>query len=351
MKRMLPLTGAVIVALILGPGQAGAEGPAEIYPEQRADGQVYTVGRWAGGSYATAVGEYPEARPDGSQVYVYTWDNGTQSVLLREYVEADADGAAWVVRAWGDGSYTRVQAPAVAAAQPRPAEAPPRTAPPAPPPPLKAAALDPAVRQATWWSTVSLVSETPDGGYSQGTGIVVRTSAEGFDLLTAHHVVASRRPRQPILVGPFGGWTETAEVLATAPRADLALLRVPSQVRIYGAVPLGDSDAVAVGESVYLFSYPGSGQGGLIMSDGVILARVPMRGGRGVYLATNAVASPGSSGGVAVNARGELIGIVSAVISDRQELRRLGYPEVGQMTLLVPSNEAAALLERAASGT
>lgn len=348
MNRKAIAVAAWALALLVGPELARAEGPVEIYPERRPDGQVYTVGRWGSGGYATALREYPEERPDGSQVYVYAWDNGTESVLVREYAEADAQGALWLVREWGDGTYTRTRASEVPASERRLTTASPRPTPAAPLRPIpKPAPLDPAVRQATWWSTVSLVSQTPDGGYSQGTGIVVRTSAEGFDLLTANHVVADRRQRQPILVGPFGGWTQTAEVVATAPRADLALLRVPSQMRIYGAVPLGDSDAVAAGDSVHIFSYPGSGRGGLVISDGVILARVPMGRGGGLYLGTNAHASPGSSGGIVINARGELIGIVSAVLSDREVLRDLGYPEIAQMTLLIPSHEAAALLEGA----
>jgi S1-C subfamily serine protease len=66
----------------------------------------------------------------------------------------------------------------------------------------------------------------------------------------------------------------------------------------------------------------------------------------GEYLGATAGASPGSSGGVAVNRRGELIGMVSAVISHRPLLHQLGYPELALMTLLVPSNDAAPLLAR-----
>lgn len=342
MQRTTIIVAALVVPLVLGPAQVRAEGPVEIYPEQRPDGQVYTVGRWGSGSYATALREYPEARPDGSHVYVYDWDNGTESVLVREYAEADAEGTVWVVRQWGDGTYTRSQLSAAAgpAQAPRPAAVPLRPIP-------RAAPLDPAARNAAWWATVSIVVEERGGGYSQGTGIVVRSAHDGFDLLTAHHVIAGRREGRPILVGPFADWTQTAEVVATAPRHDLAILHVGSDVRIYGAVPLGDADAVALGDSVYVLSYPAAGRGNPVLSEGVVLGHYPMRRGAGQYLGTNAHASPGSSGGVAVNGRGELIGVVSARVTDRQTLRELGYPEIAQMTLLVPSNEAVALLSPA----
>ena len=66
--------------------------------------------------------------------------------------------------------------------------------------------------------------------------------------------------------------------------------------------------------------------------------------GSGQYLSTSARASPGSSGGVAINGRGELIGIVSAGITDPSVLRGLGYPEPSLISLLVPSDEARSLL-------
>ncbi|MBI2911479.1 MAG: trypsin-like peptidase domain-containing protein, partial [Chloroflexi bacterium] len=250
MKAKLTAALTAGMAVLLAPAVGWAEGPAEIYPEQRADGQVYTVGRWGDGTYATALRDYPEARPDGTQVYVYVWDNGTQSVLLREYAEADADGV-WTVRAWEDGSYTRAQA------SPPPPPQGPLQAQAGPLKPIpKPAPLDAAVRNAAWFATVSVVVPAGSGGYSQGTGIVVQTSTEGFDLLTAHHVVAGRREDEPMRVGPFGGWIQTAVVVATAPRQDLALLRVASDVRVYGAALLGDSDAVGVGDAVYVLSYP-----------------------------------------------------------------------------------------------
>jgi len=199
------------------------------------------------------------------------------------------------------------------------------------------------VRNTVWWSTLSLVIEEA-GGYTQGTGIVVQTDAEGFSILTAYHVVEDVRPGQPILIGPYADWTLIANVVATAPDVDLAILRVQSPVRLFEAVPLGDSDSVSMGDSVYLFSYPGSGRGNLVVTQGVAVGRYPISRGGGQYLGTSARASPGSSGGVAINGRGELVGIVSAIIFNPTILQELGYPELSLISLLVSSNEARPLL-------
>ena len=199
------------------------------------------------------------------------------------------------------------------------------------------------VRSTIWWSTLSLRNT---GGSSQGTGIVVQTDARGFNILTAYHVIRDARPGQPILVGPYADWTLTASVSAIKPEADLALLRVQTPSRLFEPVPLGDSNGVCLGDSIYLFSYPGSAHSNLVLSDGVAVGRYPMSGGGGLYLSTNAQASPGSSGGIAINGRGELIGIVSAGIDNPSVLRELGYPELSLISLLVPSNEARSLVGR-----
>ncbi len=214
-------------------------------------------------------------------------------------------------------------------------------------PPLKplpnALPLAEQVRSTVWWSTLSLRNT---GGSSQGTGIVVQTDARGFNILTAYHVIRDARPGQPILVGPYANWTLTATIAATKPEADLALLRVQTPSRLFEPVPLGDSNGVCLGDSIYLFSYPGSAHSNLVLTEGVAVGRYPMSGGGGLYLSTNAQASPGSSGGIAINGRGELIGVVSAGIDNPSVLRGLGYPELSLISLLVPSNEARSLVAR-----
>jgi hypothetical protein len=112
-KRIITALSFVATAM-LAFGTVSVVGAAgavleDVYPEQRADGKVYSVGRWSDGSYTDAVSEYPELRGDGSVVYVYAWNNGSYSIALREYSEQRADGGVYLVRQFDDGHYVARQ--------------------------------------------------------------------------------------------------------------------------------------------------------------------------------------------------------------------------------------------------
>ncbi len=107
MKRVLAAAIALMMAFVPFAGTGWAASPTldQVYPERRADGNVYTIGQWSDGSYTYAVREYPEQRADGSVVYVFVWDNGNYSVAVRQYSERREDGSVWLVRQWQDGTY------------------------------------------------------------------------------------------------------------------------------------------------------------------------------------------------------------------------------------------------------
>jgi S1-C subfamily serine protease len=86
-------------------------------------------------------------------------------------------------------------------------------------------------------------------------------------------------------------------------------------------------------------------RGGLVTTRGAVLSRLSQSTDPNtLYFLTDAHASPGSSGGIAINERGEVIGIVSAVILRRDTLNRLGLPQVDRATVLVPINWGKPLL-------
>ena len=95
---------------------------------------------------------------------------------------------------------------------------------------------------------------------------------------------------------------------------DLVIL----QVTAFGtpSLPLGNSDAVAIGESVYAAGNPKGLEG--TFSDGIISS---IRGD-GAYkiLQMTTPISPGSSGGPVLNKKGEVIGISVLTIRDGQNL-------------------------------
>lgn len=108
-----------------------------------------------------------------------------------------------------------------------------------------------------------------------------------------------------------------AEVTASDALLDLAVLQIVGD----GAgpidrasldlpfVPLGDSDAVNLGDPIDLFGFPWIGGGTLTYTSGVVSGFITDSVVGRVWVNTDATMASGSSGGTAINRAGELIGI------------------------------------------
>ncbi len=112
----------------------------------------------------------------------------------------------------------------------------------------------------------------------------------------------------------------TAKVLKTDPVRDLALLQIVSFPPNLTVLKLGSMSQVEVGQDVFAIGHPE----GLLWSytEGVISQIRPnyplkTEGGtthKATYIQTQAVASPGSSGGALFDYNGQLIGILAATL-------------------------------------
>jgi S1-C subfamily serine protease len=110
-----------------------------------------------------------------------------------------------------------------------------------------------------------------------------------------------------------------ARVVAHDSTLDLALLQITDDasgnpVDFTAAplayVPLGDSEALGLGEPVDIFSYPLAGGDTLTYTTGVVSGFNFEEGRESpAWITTDATISGGSSGGTAINRRGELIGV------------------------------------------
>ncbi len=139
-----------------------------------------------------------------------------------------------------------------------------------------------------------------------GAGSGVIWSADGLILTNAH--VA----RAPASVELWDGRRFDAALVARDPRRDLASLRIPA-TDLEAAAP-GDSDLLRPGELVIAVGNPLGFAGAL--STGVIHSIGPLPGmGRQRWIRANVRLAPGNSGGPLANARGEVVGINTAVVN------------------------------------
>jgi serine protease Do len=142
-----------------------------------------------------------------------------------------------------------------------------------------------------------------------GTGFIIDAN-EGL-ILTNNHVVEGA---EEVKIQFKEEETDLvpAEIIGRDAEIDVALLKVKSKTKLT-AIPLGDSDAIDVGEYVLAIGNP-LGYGHTV-SHGILSAKgrrnPEFRMGR--YLQTDASINPGNSGGPLINARGEVIGINNAI--------------------------------------
>lgn len=143
---------------------------------------------------------------------------------------------------------------------------------------------------------------------STGSGVIV-DAGRGY-VLTNNHVV--ERADQTI-VGLQDGRRLPAKIVGTDKEADIAVLQIAPENLV--AVPLGDSDALQVGDFVVAIGNPfGLGQ---TVTSGIVSALE--RGGLGIegledFIQTDAAINPGNSGGALIDLRGRLVGINTAII-------------------------------------
>src|SRR5690606_22692867 len=116
-----------------------------------------------------------------------------------------------------------------------------------------------------------------------------------------------------------------ARVMQTDPRADLALLRIDGRGDL-PFLPLGDSDALQVGDLVLAIGNPfGVGQ---TVTSGIVSATARTGLGpdqQGVFIQTDAAINPGNSGGALIDMQGRLVGVPSAILSRSGGSHGIGF--------------------------
>lgn len=177
-------------------------------------------------------------------------------------------------------------------------------------------------------AVVNVTTTTVGTGYfgyiQQGTGSGFVIDLEGH-ILTNYHVVKDARKLEVTLAD---GTKTAATVVGSDPGNDLAVIKVDLPAEKLTVAELGDSSALRVGELAIAIGNPFGLTG--TVTTGVISAKgrtFPADSGRTIrdMLQTDAAVNPGNSGGPLLNARGEVVGINSAIESPVQGSVGIGF--------------------------
>jgi putative serine protease PepD len=146
-------------------------------------------------------------------------------------------------------------------------------------------------------------------GQAGGSGFVID---ERGHIVTNNHVVAAGGP---VSVVGQDGRRLPAEVVGRDPGSDIAVLRVTPSTALR-PLPLAAPGTTRVGESVLAVGSP-LGLSGTVTA-GIVSAldrqvRLGDTGARQTAIQTDASINPGNSGGPLVNARGEVVGVNTAI--------------------------------------
>jgi S1-C subfamily serine protease len=171
-------------------------------------------------------------------------------------------------------------------------------------------------------SPVALGGQGPADVGGLGSGVLISQSGR---ILTAAHVVESA---DRVTIRFAGGAVATARVVASDPLADLALLEVAHVPQDAVVARIGDSDKVEVADQVFVVGAPyGISE---TLSVGYVSARRTSRSEPGdpasvELFQTDAAIAPGNSGGPMFNIQGEVIGIVSRIVSRSGGSEGIGF--------------------------
>jgi len=164
-----------------------------------------------------------------------------------------------------------------------------------------------------------------------GSGVII--TPDGY-IVTNHHVI---KGASEVEITLNNNETYQAEIIGSAPDNDLALLKIDAQDLDY--ISFGDSDHINLGEWVLAVGNP-------FNLTSTVTAGIVSAKGRSLdetndmiqsFIQTDAAVNPGNSGGALVNAKGELIGINTAITSRTGSY--VGY------SFAIPSNNVKKIVE------
>ena len=170
---------------------------------------------------------------------------------------------------------------------------------------------------------------------SLGSGVII--NSKGY-ILTNNHVIEGADAIQVTL---RDGHISEARLVGSDPEADLAVLKIEQQE--LPVITLGNANTLRVGDVVLAIGNPfGVGQ---TVTLGIVSATG--RSSLGIntfenFIQTDAAINPGNSGGALITARGELIGINTAIFSKSGGSQGIGFA----IPMSLAKNSMAQIIEK-----
>lgn len=167
--------------------------------------------------------------------------------------------------------------------------------------------------------------------FSRNVTEIPRGSGSGFvwdrngHIITNYHVIQGA-DRATVTLADRSTWD--AVPIGVAPEKDLAVLRIEAPKGVLRPIPVGISDELKVGQSVYAIGNPfGLDQ---TLTTGIVsalgreiqsVAGIPIRDA----IQTDAAINPGNSGGPLLDSSGKLIGVNTAIYSPSGASAGIGF--------------------------
>lgn len=149
-----------------------------------------------------------------------------------------------------------------------------------------------------------------------GSGFIINSSGQ---ILTNSHVIDGA---DAVTVTLKDGRTLEGRVLGEDPITDVALIQIDADN--LPTLPLGNSDTLQPGEAVIAIGNPlglnNTVTSGILSATGRSSSDIGATDKRVDYIQTDAAINPGNSGGPLLNARGQVIGMNTAIIRGAQGL-------------------------------
>ncbi|EAM50573.1 HhoA/HhoB/HtrA family serine endopeptidase [Crocosphaera watsonii WH 8501] len=162
----------------------------------------------------------------------------------------------------------------------------------------------------------SQVPNVPEEEVQRGTGSGFILSEDGKIVTNAHVIAGS----QEVSVTLKDGRTFTGKVLGTDPITDVAVIDIEADK--LPTVKAGNSDNLNVGEWAIAIGNPlglnNTVTTGIVSATGRSSSQIGVGDKRVDFIQTDAAINPGNSGGPLLNARGEVIGVNTAIFRNAQ---------------------------------